>query len=97
MVRRGSPVRVRKRASRNALDVIDYSSEADLIQAAERGNIADDAAEPDVRGRRVHGLALASCVSVAEAVVGCAEVRAALGHPARDALAVLPVHEVLLG
>ena len=48
---------------------------------------ADDAAEADVARRRVDGLRLARRRPVAQAVVGSAEMRAALDHAARDVLA----------
>ena len=48
-----------------------------------------DAAEAEVRGRRVDRLALARRRPVAKAVARCAEVRAALDHAARDRLARL--------
>ena len=47
------------------------------------------AAEPDVRRRRVVGLGRARRGPVAQAVLGGAQVRAALQHPARDARARL--------
>src|SRR5580765_2265238 len=50
---------------------------------------AHDAAEADVRRRRVDGVALPSGGPVAQAVVGCAEVRAALGHSTGDRLSRL--------
>ena len=49
----------------------------------------DDAPEPDVAGRCVHRLALPGGRAVAVAVVGRAQVRAALGHASRDRLARL--------
>ena len=48
---------------------------------------ANDAAKPDMAGGRVHRLALPCGRPVAQAVVGRTEVRAALDHPAREALA----------
>ena len=51
---------------------------------------AHDAAEAEVRHRRVDHLRLARGRPVAQAVVGRAQVRAALDHAARDVLAGLP-------
>src|SRR5437764_8702245 len=53
-----------------------------------RVRLPDHAAEADVRGRGVDGLALPGCRSVAEAVVRRAQVGAALDHLAREALAL---------
>src|SRR5690242_942070 len=47
--------------------------------------VPEHAAKADVPGRRVDRLPLASGRPVAQAVVRRAQVRAALGHPSRDA------------
>src|SRR5688572_4467425 len=46
---------------------------------------ARDAAEPEVAGRRIHGLWPTRGGAIALAVVGRAEIRAALDHPTWDA------------
>ena len=67
------------------------------VAAPSRSEGADDAAEPEVRHRGVDHLRLARRRPVAQAVVGRAEVRAALDHPARDALAGLTGVVALVG
>ena len=66
-----------------AATAAEAASKADVVVTS----LADDAAEADVSRRRVHRLALPGRRPVAEAVVGRAQVRPALDHLAREALA----------
>jgi hypothetical protein len=59
------------------------------------GREPDDTAEPDVRGGRLDHLRLARGRTVAQAIVRCAEMRAALGDSPRDRLARLSHVETL--
>ena len=58
---------------------------------------ANDAAKAEVRRRRVDRLPLSRRGSIAQAVVRCAEVRAALDHAARDRLTGMGSGEVTRG
>ena len=90
------PRRIRRRGAVVAPDVRCASSgrasapSSDVTRATRScgsPSLADDAAEADVRRRRVHRLALPGRRPVAQAVVGGAQVRAALDHLAGEALA----------
>src|SRR5579859_5950104 len=60
------------------------------------GLATQDAAEPEMHGRGVDSLTLAGRRTVAQAVVGGAEVRAALDHAARDVRSWLAGHQAVL-